>query len=287
MNYSKAFSYVFEDKDWVSKVLIAGLISLIPVIGWLYIAGWMIEIVRRVKAGRTDILPQTHFSDFLSLGFKAWVVSLVYMIPIFLLSGVTSILNGWNSGTSSDAASVMLTGMSCVVSLISIILSLYLSMLLIYAYIRLAETDKMSECFKFGDVFRIVNNNLKLFLLLMLMDIVCSIIACVGYVFCFVGGIFTLPYSMAILGHLMGQAWSNLKDAPTPIRHAAPNTTSADIVEAAPKAYHAEASQPVETAAPTVIEASAPAETPAEPAAEDQHKDSDSSSNDEPLPPAE
>ena len=33
MNYSRAFSYVFDDKNWLSKLLIAGLISLIPIIG--------------------------------------------------------------------------------------------------------------------------------------------------------------------------------------------------------------------------------------------------------------
>ena len=49
MNYSHAFSYVFEDKDWLSKILIAGLISLIPIVGQLYLFGWMIEIVRRQR----------------------------------------------------------------------------------------------------------------------------------------------------------------------------------------------------------------------------------------------
>ena len=36
MDIAKTFDFIKEDKDWVVKLLIVGLISLIPVVGQLY-----------------------------------------------------------------------------------------------------------------------------------------------------------------------------------------------------------------------------------------------------------
>jgi uncharacterized membrane protein len=40
MDFGRAFSFVFEDPDWLKKVAIAGLVMLIPVIGQLVVLGW-------------------------------------------------------------------------------------------------------------------------------------------------------------------------------------------------------------------------------------------------------
>ncbi len=44
MDFAKAFSFVFDDPDWVQKIVIGGLVSLIPVIGWLLGLGYMVAI---------------------------------------------------------------------------------------------------------------------------------------------------------------------------------------------------------------------------------------------------
>jgi hypothetical protein len=44
MEFGKAFSFPFEDQDWVKKLGIAGLLMIIPIIGWLAVAGWGIEM---------------------------------------------------------------------------------------------------------------------------------------------------------------------------------------------------------------------------------------------------
>jgi uncharacterized membrane protein len=48
MDFGLAFSYPFQDQDWLKKLGIAGLLMIIPVFGWLVVAGWAIEITRRV-----------------------------------------------------------------------------------------------------------------------------------------------------------------------------------------------------------------------------------------------
>src|SRR3972149_6471966 len=57
-----AFSFPFADKDWFKKLIIPGLIGLIPLIGQIAFYGWWVEVTRRVIRQQPDPLPD--FSDF-------------------------------------------------------------------------------------------------------------------------------------------------------------------------------------------------------------------------------
>ena len=47
MEFGKSFTYVFEDDDWITKILLAAVIAFIPIIGPLAVAGWGVEITKR------------------------------------------------------------------------------------------------------------------------------------------------------------------------------------------------------------------------------------------------
>ena len=235
MKYSKAFSYVFEDSNWISKILIAGLISLIPIVGQIYISGWLVEIVRRVKAGRTDILPATHFSYFLTLGLKMFVVVLIYSLPVSIITSLISVVNRSIDADSSGFVVMIAVSVSCLGSIISILLGVALSMLTSYGTIKLAETDQIRPCLNIREAFYCIRDNFKLFLIVMLFHILISIIAPMGMVACLIGLIFTIPYASAVSGHLIGQLWDNLDektDRSSRVRGAAQHTD--DIIEEAP-----------------------------------------------------
>ena len=53
MEFSRAFSYVFEDSDWFKKIALAALVSLIPIIGQIFLIGWALEITSRVIKKRS------------------------------------------------------------------------------------------------------------------------------------------------------------------------------------------------------------------------------------------
>ncbi len=87
MNIGKAFTFAFEDKDWLKKIGIAGLVMLIPLIGQITVMGWAIEVTRRVINRESETLPDwSAFGDYLVKGLKLFVISLVYSLPIILLS---------------------------------------------------------------------------------------------------------------------------------------------------------------------------------------------------------
>ena len=235
MNYSHAFSYVFEDKNWLSKILIAGLISLIPIVGQFYLLGWMIEIIRRVKAGRIDILPATHFSYFLTLGLKMFVVTLIYSIPLIIVTGVFSYTTRQNSYDGSTVT-IVVTSMGFFGSLISLLVHIATAFLVSYGFIKLAETDQIKACLNFSDAFDTIKGNLSTFIIVELLSIVASIIASAGTILCFIGLIFTMPYGTAITGHLLGQLWNSieLSKSQNGSYKGSVNEKTEDIIEEAP-----------------------------------------------------
>jgi len=142
MNYSLAFSFVKDEKDWILKLLVSGLISLIPVIGQLYLVGWLFEIARRVAAHETVLLPDVSFSSFIKSGFKLTIITFVYMLPSTILSSISSISGNVVEASESSFIRAIGASISCSAGLVSAIIGIGLSLLLIAAYARFFETSK-------------------------------------------------------------------------------------------------------------------------------------------------
>jgi hypothetical protein len=86
MDFAKAFSFVFDDPDWIQKIIIGGIVSLIPVVGWLLVMGYMIAVGRNVIRGNPQPLPDwADFGQFLVDGLYGFVIGLVYALPILIV----------------------------------------------------------------------------------------------------------------------------------------------------------------------------------------------------------
>ena len=73
-----AFAWPFRDPEWVNKILVMGLILLIPVAGGINGLGWMLAALERLRAG-DERLPPANF-DYLERGFRLFVVLFVYYL---------------------------------------------------------------------------------------------------------------------------------------------------------------------------------------------------------------
>ena len=56
MQLEKAFTYWYKDPKWMSKMVIAALISLVPILSFAFF-GYINEIIRRVTRDDTEPLP--------------------------------------------------------------------------------------------------------------------------------------------------------------------------------------------------------------------------------------
>jgi hypothetical protein len=73
---------------------------------------------------------------------------------------------------------------------------------------RYAATDELGEAFKLGAIFGMVKDNLGTYGMVLLGGLVASLVASLGSIACLIGVLFTMVYSMAVNGHLWGQAYN-------------------------------------------------------------------------------
>ena len=211
MNYSLAFSFVKDEKDWMLKLLITGLISLIPIIGQLYFVGWLFEIARRVTAHETVLLPDVNFSTFVKSGFKLTVITIVYLLPGFILTNITQI-SIYKTEFESRLVRAFFTTFACFSGLLNTIIGAVLSLFLIAAYVRFFETSNILDAFNIIALRNSIKKNVKYYLILWLFEFLVSLFALVGLLFCFVGILFTFPYCYAVWGHLFGQMMQKIEN---------------------------------------------------------------------------
>jgi hypothetical protein len=219
MDIGKAFAFVFEDKDWIVKILIAAAILLVGILfSWLLLiplilalallGGYGVEIMRRVMHGQSPLLPEwENWGELMADGLKAIVIGIVYALPFIIISACLGIpigLLGENGSNSAAAFSSLLSlGLSC----FNILWGIAISILLPAAIAFWIADDELGSAFQFGKVFAFVRDHFTTYLITFLMSWVASIIGSLGVIVCGIGWFVTMPYSWLVTAHLYGQAY--------------------------------------------------------------------------------
>lgn len=214
MDIGSAFTYMFDDEDWIKKIAIgggitlAGLILLPILIGlalFLPVGGYMLQTLKNVRDGRPTPLPEwTDFGSLFSKGLMIFVIGLVYNLPALLVSCGAGGLNMVAPQLDSDAAQALVIAAACL-SCLQVILSLLGAALLPAALIRYAQYDTLGSAFQFGEIFRFISNNIGDYVIVVLLSWVASLIAMFGVILCLIGVIFTGFWSILVTANLYGQ----------------------------------------------------------------------------------
>ncbi|MEE9599350.1 MAG: DUF4013 domain-containing protein [Anaerolineales bacterium] len=207
MDFGKAFSFVFEDEDWLKKIAVGGLFSLIPVIGIFVVLGWGVEITKRVINGDPEVLPDwSDFGGYLTRGFMVFLVAFIYLLPVILLQVCSSLPYLYEA--ADETLLTIFTIVTVCFGCLTAIYSIGAYLLLPAAIARYAATGEVSAAFKLGEVFKMVKNNIGTYAMVLLGGLVASMVASLGMIACGIGVLFTTVYSFAINGHLWGQAYN-------------------------------------------------------------------------------
>jgi len=219
VDVNKAVRFVFEDKQWISKLLIAILMSLLAfvIVPALILQGYVVKLIRQVMNGNRDTLPEwDDWGKLLRDGFFVTVGELAWMLPLILLVIIVSVATGGIGSLSEDAAAVAATGggllLLCLV-LLMVLVALFLTPALLIQY---AIKDDFGALFRFSEVFDIIRNHMSDILIAFLVTVaavfvvsliggVLGIIPCLGWIAAFVIGLASGPYVSFVGGHLYGQ----------------------------------------------------------------------------------
>jgi len=184
-NVGDSFSWPFSDPGWFSKMIVQGLIAIIPIVGTIALLGWLLITVDNYRAGRRELAPA---GFHLERGIALWAVLVVYVIVLFLPGGI---VNG--IGTSSDSSG--LTALGGLLYLAALLLILFLSPAIFLNTYRAG----FNGGFDVAGIWALATGNTSTTLLAAVLLLVANIISGLGVIVCCVGLLFTVPYGAAIM----------------------------------------------------------------------------------------
>lgn len=208
MNLGRAFTFAFEDSDWIGKLVViaaltfAGLVLLPFLLAGLIpltiLLGYMLEISANVRDQKPNPLPRwDNLGDRLSFGAGLMVALLVYNIPLMLLSCCAFITPGGGNLLGGLASIVLL----CCALPISILYTLVMWPVVAVGAARYLHTRRISTFFEVGrhyDTVSALGSNSLQWILCNLILLALFMIPCIGWL---IAGLMSVP----VYGHLLGQ----------------------------------------------------------------------------------
>jgi len=176
MNFAKAFTYIFDDKRWLEKLVIPLLVTLIPIIGWMVAAGYLMRVTRNVAEHQPEPLPELEFGADLGRGFKVFVANLAYGLPILLITTLLFLplaLSGNNNEVRIFAILSALLG-----GFLILLYALFMTVMMPPVNANLAVKERIGAAFDFKEIFRMLRNNFKAWLIVIGGSLLCSAIHC-------------------------------------------------------------------------------------------------------------
>jgi len=142
------------------------------------------------------------------LGFKGFLIALVYSIPIMLITVPVSFLGLFDS--DFEGAVVIL---SLCTSCISFLYSLVLGVALPAGFGILADSDNLGDAINPSKIFEVLRAAPGAYVIVLLGGFIASIVSGIGVIACFIGVLFTAAYALGVQGHLIGQAYNEASKA--------------------------------------------------------------------------
>ena len=224
MDIGKAFSYPFEDENWLSKLFLGAIVSAVPILNFAW-TGYTVDIVRNVSDGVSLPLPDwSEFGDKFVKGFLIWAAGFIYSLPAFIIAclplGLLAIPALGENSNLSDTFFSVFTGIGifliCLIVLYLLVLSFYFPAV----YINFARKGTFGSCFEIGEIIKIVSEDTSQYLTAWLVSIVGAIIVsiaiwlisillspiiCLGWILAWLIGAIGGAYMYVIFSHLFGQ----------------------------------------------------------------------------------
>ena len=198
-----AFTWPARDPQWLTKILIIGLILLIPIAGAINGIGWMLATLDRLRAGDEALAPAN--LSYIGRGFRLFVVNLVYGLAIVLVAAaiyVPALLIA--SSQSQGSANPALVSLAIVLSLLAFSVATLGTLALNFALpsiVLATDRDGIQGGLRVSAVLRRSRINVANTLIAGLMLIAAGFVGSLGIVLCGIGVLFTLAYALAM------QAW--------------------------------------------------------------------------------
>ena len=223
MDFGKAFTYMFQDPNWLAKLGIGTLlllvgISLSPVligiVPLIIVIGYSLVALDNVRLGHEHPLPEWQdWGKFFMLGLKALAALFIWALPMFIgfvpvLAGSVISDNG-NSGGAGAISTLLIFCGSCLMFL----WGLFIALLTRPSMPDLPRPIASLRRSSWAEIWEFTRDNLGnviiAILLVWLAGIIAVVLGMMGFMLLCIGAMLTIPlaslWQYLVQAHLFGQ----------------------------------------------------------------------------------
>lgn len=198
-----AFAWPSRDPGWVAKVLVMGLVLVVPVAGVIACIGWMLATLDRLRAGDQTMAPAGF--QHLARGARLFAVDVAYGVAIVLVSAAVytpAVLVLAQEGRGEVNGGLVVLGVALSLLTFGVLTLASLAFTFATPAIVLA-TDRsgIGGGLSAGSILRVMRTSRANTAFAGLMLIAASFVGLLGAIACGVGVLFTAAYAIAM------QAW--------------------------------------------------------------------------------
>ena len=210
VDFGRAFQFYFEDPDWVRKTLMGSLFYLLAIIlvGLPFIAGYVVQVTRRVARGEARPLPEwDNYGQLFMDGLQVIGLYLVHILAAMVLPGSIGCLFALigSAASRSDAAGGVAAIGMMLAQLMLLVVMLAVMVYFPAAYIRTAITGRFGAGLEVRENIEFIKRSPGNYFLAIAIYLVTNFIAQFGVLLCCIGFFPAAFWSMCVAGWAMGE----------------------------------------------------------------------------------
>ena len=211
---AEAFTYQFEDKDWVKKFLLGSLFVALSffLIPMPFLMGYIIRNIRNILKKQPNPLPEwNELGKMYVDGLKFFIYCLGYALPVVLIIVVIAIMVIVMAVAGNDDMAVFFGLLMFPMQLLIMVYSLLMMLVSPVLYIKFANNEPAKNFYNLKQLYKFIKDNIANLLIVILLNAATGFIVNIGMLFFFIGILPALYYAFSVISHLYGQLYLQAK----------------------------------------------------------------------------
>ncbi|HEY7409295.1 MAG TPA: DUF4013 domain-containing protein [Vicinamibacteria bacterium] len=216
-DFARGFSFVFDDPEWVKKMLIGGAYTLAAMllVGMPFVAGYAMRLTRNAARGMPRPLPAwDDMGGLFGEGMQLVAVSLAYMAAFLLIPGAAVltivVFTGGFAAMGGDSTAAKAAGPFVALAVVGLYAAVFLGGLALFVYFpaalaRVALTGRVGAGFAVRDNVAFITRNPGNYALALVLYLLANLASQFGVVLCCVGILPATFWSYCVLAWSMGE----------------------------------------------------------------------------------
>ncbi len=226
MDIGRAFTYILDDREWATKLLISagialfstfGTVLLVGLLGWALLFGYLVELIHNINTGLATPLPHwAGYTDKLRKGGNVLAALIVYNLP--LLMPVCCYVTTSSFWGDNYVGSALGFSMWCCVVPLVLVYNIVTWPMFALAMVRYAEEDNIGVFFQFGDLLSTVYRHFNDTLQWIFFSVVINFVLLILFAIPCIGQAAAPALAIPIYGYLASRFATRIEDMPRPKR---------------------------------------------------------------------